>query len=497
MPSTVKNLGTYILLSVFGSLLLISGYLIVSSYTHAIKTAEHDQLERLKSIASTAVLFLDGDKHEQLVDNYIKKDAILSNTENVDYQNLRDQLLEVYQSNDLHSPIYTLVYRPELEHFCFVVTSAENPYYMHSYESFPQILKDNFNEGGVVPQYKDEHGVWLSAFAPLKNSKGQVVAVLQVDQHFEEFISNAQKKMYTKAIVAIILIVLVSSLLLRFLRLLLRNDRLAREQLAHSKQLIENKNKNIVSSIQYAKRIQDAMLPPIDRVKKQLPNFNVFFKPRDIVSGDFYWFAETDDKIYIAAADCTGHGVPGAFLSLLGNSKLNEIIASGTFSSPCQILCELDKKIKKSLNQESVDANQKTQDGMDIALCSISKDKKVLEFAGAYRPLVYIRNNKIGEIKANKFPIGGTQVVTGGKDFTKHQINIEAGDTFYLFSDGFPDQFGGEKGKKYMLKNFKQLLLKISDESWEEFSDLFMEEYEHWVGERKQLDDILVIGIKF
>ncbi len=263
---------------------------------------------------------------------------------------------------------------------------------------------------------------------------------------------------------------------------------------------IAEQNKNITDSIIYAQRIQKAVLPPVTYIGDILPDHFILLKPRDIVSGDFYWAAKRESKIIITAADCTGHGVPGAFMSLLGVSFLNNIVNTLKIDEvhPHIILNKLRDKIKTSLRQTG--EAKESKDGMDMALCVIDNDEKIVEFAGANNSMLVVRNNEIEKIKADKMPVG-----IHHKDktsFKNNIIKIQKGDVYYIYSDGYIDQFGGEKGRKFMVKRFKQIILKNHKESMKNQKELFNKEIENWMNfdqdkRYEQIDDILLVGFKF
>ncbi|WP_375561973.1 SpoIIE family protein phosphatase [Bernardetia sp. OM2101] len=259
---------------------------------------------------------------------------------------------------------------------------------------------------------------------------------------------------------------------------------------------IEEKNKSITASINYAKRIQEAMLPKIEKIKESLPNSFVLFKPKDIVSGDFYYFHKVDNKIIIAAIDCTGHGVPGAFMSLIGNELLNAILDKNIFT-PSQILTNLNQKIDKALQQTDLSIRS-TRDGMDAAICMIDLENNKLEFAGAKNPLVYIQNNEVHVIKGDRTSVGGNLAKKQQKQFTNHTISIDSTTSFYIYSDGFQDQFGGEEDVTYNTTRFKQTLLEISTSPFSEQKEVLETIFEDWKGKQRrgQMDDVLVIGFE-
>ncbi len=252
---------------------------------------------------------------------------------------------------------------------------------------------------------------------------------------------------------------------------------------------IETQNKNITASINYAKRIQDAILPIQEQISKALPHSFILYKPKDIVSGDFYWFAERSEKQILVVADCTGHGIPGAFMSLLGTSIIYQLVYLQGIISPDMVLYELNNSIRRILKQ---DINSKIQEGMDVAICMIDQQNKTIEFAGAYRPLYYIQNRQVFEIKGDKLCVGG-----GGEErvFTKHIVDISQPTCLYLFSDGYQDQYGEESKKKLGAKFFKEMLFEIHEQPVEIQKQILEERLIWWQGSEKQIDDVLVVGV--
>ncbi len=259
------------------------------------------------------------------------------------------------------------------------------------------------------------------------------------------------------------------------------------------KEGLASKNKEITDSINYAKRIQQAKLPQKEEIYAVLKQCFILFKPKDIVSGDFYFFHKTDSCTLIAAADCTGHGVPGALMSMVGSEQLNEAVQRTTDTS--EILKFINQGIKTSLRQTNAD--ESSRDGMDIALCSFNKEQTILKYAAANRPIWIIRNgqNIIEEIKATKKAIAG--FTENDTHFETHEIQLNKGDTIYIFTDGYADQFGAENGKKLTTKKMKELLLLIQNKSMSEQEEFLNNFIENWKAQTEQVDDILIIGIRF
>ncbi|MBN8697429.1 MAG: tetratricopeptide repeat protein [Bacteroidetes bacterium] len=266
-----------------------------------------------------------------------------------------------------------------------------------------------------------------------------------------------------------------------------------KEQIELQHAQLEHKNKEITDSIKYAKNLQLAILPPDNQVKALLPDSFVLYKPKDIVSGDFYWVEEWGNSVMVAAADCTGHGVPGAFMSIVGNNLLQQAVNVFGLTRPALILNNVNKNISRMLHQTE-DASS-VKDGMDVALLSIEKGTRKIQFAGAYNPMWILSNGQITEIAADKHPVGAF-VGEELKQFTNHELELNKGDIVYVFTDGYADQFGGPKGKKFKYSQLKEILLANAHLSMQEQKEKLNEIIESWKGNLEQIDDILIIGIK-
>jgi serine phosphatase RsbU (regulator of sigma subunit)/CHASE3 domain sensor protein len=272
------------------------------------------------------------------------------------------------------------------------------------------------------------------------------------------------------------------------------------EEVVRQKEEIETKNqelevlyKHVTDSIKYAKRIQEAILPPDSLVKRVLPNSFVLYKPKDIVSGDFYWIDEKDGKTMFAAVDCTGHGVPGAFMSIVGYNILKHSVNNNNFTTPALILDALNEGVSETLHHGHEESNAK--DGMDLSFCTIDYKKMELQYAGAFNPLYIIREGELLQTKADKFPIG-LFLGEEKKKFTNHTFKLQHGDVIYIFSDGYADQFGGPNGKKFMANHFRDLLLGVHKFPIDKQKEILNKTIEEWRGPLDQVDDILVIGVK-
>jgi PAS domain S-box-containing protein len=260
-------------------------------------------------------------------------------------------------------------------------------------------------------------------------------------------------------------------------------------------ELIRKKNKSISDSINYAFNIQSALMPTEENLHKVFPNSFMFYKPKDVVSGDYPWLFKKDDSIFIGSMDCTGHGVPGALMSIIGYFLQDAIIHQNAELSAGDVLNKLHFSVVEKLKQQ--EPQSKINDGMDAAFCKINLKKKELDFAGAHRPLYHVSRNVLTEIKGDKFPVGSTQY-RNRKDFKNHIIKINSGDTIFFMTDGFPDQFGGPTGKqRFTSERVSNLIQENVHLSIFQIGNLFRTTYDEWKGNLSQLDDVLVIGLKF
>jgi serine phosphatase RsbU (regulator of sigma subunit) len=266
-----------------------------------------------------------------------------------------------------------------------------------------------------------------------------------------------------------------------------------KEEIECQRDLLAEQQKHIMDSIQYSKRLQTAILPTHEFIKELFPESFVYYKPKDIISGDFYWFHQHGNKRYFSAIDCTGHGVPGALVSMVGQNWLNYAVKDLQLEKPSEILDALNNGVKATFKEKDDDTSVK--DGMDLALCCVDYDTMTLEFAGAYNPVLIISNGEHTQIKGDKFPIGAFFRGNAGA-FTNHTVKVNRNDIVYVFSDGFADQFGGPDNFKFLTKRFRELLIQIHQKPLAEQYEILDSTLRDWVGSLEQVDDITVIGIK-
>jgi serine phosphatase RsbU (regulator of sigma subunit) len=298
---------------------------------------------------------------------------------------------------------------------------------------------------------------------------------------------------YSISVICIILLlVILQTRALVKTRRLLKEKEQALDLIEMQKGELELKDKDITDSLIYAQRIQEALLPSEAYFRKHFEDSFILFKPKHIVSGDFYWIGEKDEKIFIVAADCTGHGVPGALMSMIGLEIVEKTINEENIEVPSKILAVMNKGLEKTFSREK-NIGTIIRDGMDIGLCVIDRKRKKVEYAGAFLPLYLIRDDSLVEIMADKIIIG---MNPEGKPYTDHEIDLLENDIFYIFSDGYVDQFGGAENKKFMYRRFRYLLLTIHNFPVNDQKSILEENIRTWMGMNEQVDDMMVIGFR-
>jgi serine phosphatase RsbU (regulator of sigma subunit) len=296
---------------------------------------------------------------------------------------------------------------------------------------------------------------------------------------------QAHRNIYFVITALIIIIALVA------IKLLLLNKK-TNKILKSKNEIIEEKNKSITDSINYAKRLQNAILPSTETVNSILPEHFILYEPKDIISGDFYWVSQHDNKFMVAAIDCTGHGVPGALLSIVGHNAINQSVNEMGITRPDEVMDSMNTIIKKILHQ---DKGSDIRDGMDMALCTFDKATNTLEYCGANNPMYLVSDGKLNIIKASKLTVGSLQEDVKGKP-ENHVIPMKKGECFYIFSDGYADQFGGKDNKKFKTARMQELLLSLKDKPMPQQKQIIRDAFISWKGANEQVDDVLVIGVR-
>ena len=349
-------------------------------------------------------------------------------------------------------------------------------------------LKDSTTN---LSQLKQQAQLELNFVNALKEKQDSIIRAEK--QHQRDLVQAAKSRQQEALVIGGVVAVITAILIIIIVFRSYQKERNSKQIIKQQKTIVEAKNKEILDSINYAKKIQEAIIPSAIEMNNVFPHHFVLLLPRDIVSGDFYWIGTKLNYVFVAVADCTGHGVPGGFMSMLGTALLNEIINEKEIYEPADILDLLKFKIIMALRQ-SENVNE-AKDGMDIALCRIHKLTNELTFAGANNSMHLLRKDRLIELKGDKQPIGISHFNTT-QQFIQQSVSLQKDDLIYLFTDGYPDQFGGEFGKKFKYKQLEELLLSIHHRDMHEQLEILEEVHKDWKGGLDQVDDICILGIK-
>jgi serine phosphatase RsbU (regulator of sigma subunit) len=492
---------------IYITILLVTAFFLIFNYYNQLSLQESRQYDKLKAIVTSTAVNLNGDSHQLMMANNLSPDDINSPESDSIYHIIKTNLSKAVSLNNLNSAMYTLIYDEDKDQFYYGVRSDDFVDYRNQYKKYPKALKERMNVGGTIPMYETENGIWLSAFYPIKNAKNEVVAILEADVDFTEFKAMVNSQYLKQALIALAVVLLITFILIPYSRRILNEDERKKRIFLQQKLIIEQSHKEIKASMTYAKRIQSAILPSLKLIQKNIEQSFVLYKPKDIVAGDFYWMefqGLPKNEVLFAACDCTGHGIPGAMVSVICNNALNRAAREYKLTEPGVIL----DKSREIVIEEFEKSDDIVKDGMDISLVHIKfiekegTKKTSVKWAGANNPLWVLRNDEdtITQLKPNKQPVG---VHSKSSAFTTHSLELNEGDLLYLFTDGYQDQFGGvdfssrqSGGKKFKAVKLKELLVSIRNESMEQQKEILDKKFEEWRGGLEQVDDVCVIGVR-
>lgn len=470
-------------------IIVLSTFFLVFGYYDQLDLQEKGQYNKLKAVASSIAMDMDGDEIATLMQAYPEKDGITSREENGIYRKYSDIMNRVVKYNNINSPMYVLVYDFENKTFAYSIRSDNNVYFRHRYVNYPKVLIEKMETGGTIPRYDTENGTWISAFYPIHSADGKVVGLLEADEDFTSFIDDVRSQFLNGAIVMLIIVVIMAVIVLMYARRILRAEEKQKSLLLEQKKTIERKNMNINDSINYALKIQSSLLPSEGTFSSLFADYFILYCPKDIVSGDFYWMEQIDDDIYVAVADCTGHGVPGAMVSVICSNALNRVVKEMKMRNTGEILDHVTEVVTDHFSK----GDHRMRDGMDIAFCRINLKTMVLEYSGANNPVYVVSQNEFQSLPSSRQPIGE---YPNRKEFESIELQLKPGDQVYLFSDGYADQFGGPAGKKFRSQKFRELIKTASKLPMNQQRDLLERRFLDWRNDLDQVDDVCVLGIR-
>lgn len=488
-----KNKSTRVLVYFYLLIIVLGVFFEFSSYFQQKRFLSQATYARLQPIAKFAASEIDAYRLKNLLNNNVQKDDLTHVKQNDNYFKIHAALKRVYELEEVKSPIYILIYDEQRDVFRYVVRSDDQMYYLHKYHEYPGSLLELYKngQGGSLPIYESENGEWLSAVEPILDGQGNVIAIVEVDENARLYFEEVRKHFVQEFIYIFTGILAIALILIPVVRKILIDEKKRLDEITHQRDTIEEFSNEVQASVRYASALQKALVRPLES-NEVVQNVFIVNKPRDIVSGDFRWYADSDEYYYIAVADCTGHGVPGAMLSVIGSTILNMLLKQENNPTPGKLLESFDELFSAYINMKSEGLRR---DGMDIGVVRVCKKNSEIIFAGGYNDLFYKTNNEIVRIKGNRYPVGGGEDYVK-KGFTDHEIKIEGKKQFFLFSDGFQDQFGGHEGKKLGKKGWLNILNNTSEIPLKKRSKYVDNSMMKWQGDNFQVDDMLLVSFE-
>jgi serine phosphatase RsbU (regulator of sigma subunit) len=470
----------------YSGLLLCCAVTLVGIYRSDLQKKTQSAKTQLRSITGTAAGHLESAHLTRLLEKYDARGTIIRNTQDASYYVLHSALSRTQLANELELPMLLLAYDSAKQELQTVVTSAERPQFRHAYDGPSDFIMAAHASSNGVEVRTAQHGDLLLAAAPLLTPDGDAVAVVLVQRSLATLAQGAEQQLLRNIVLAIAFFVLLGVALFRSIGRWVqqaeqKHDRLAK---AHG---------DVQDNLLYAGKITRALVPPLDAYRHAFAEAFVLDKPKHAVGGDFHWMHRTEEgTCWIATADCTGHGASGAIVAALGVSLLTEVVTQAPKHDPAYVLAELNRRMVRALHQEG--RSRGAGDGMDIALCHVDQQRREVLFAGAYRPLYWIHEGQLNVINGDRKPIGGSQHELD-RTFAVHRLMYAPGDRFYLFSDGYTDQFGGPERRKFMGARLGEALLHSAAMAMQEQHLHLERTFAEWMGELEQVDDVCMLGI--
>jgi len=492
MALSLRHLGVRVFIAIYLGLAVLSVYFIHTGYFGGLKMAEQGELARLKSITATLSMQVDGDEMAALLQRFpLWNNDTMRLREDSIYLKYVDLFRAAYGVNGLKTPIYTLT-REAVDGRLFIGVASNGPqvYGLH-YASHVEEHLDIYESGGVIPRYEDDYGVWLSALCPIVDSEGNVVAALEADIPFDSFLMYAREDLLRNVLYALLLFVAVGAVLTLFIRRVLQEDAANRRALDEAHLRIARKKDDLESSIRYAAQIQANIYPREEEMAAFLRGHTVLDMPHGVVSGDFHWFHRLGhDRALLAVCDCTGHGVPGALMSIMGNNFLNGGILLG-HTTPRALLEHLDHRVCETFHSSG-----NSTDGMDIGLCLIDRRAQTITYCGAKRPLTIIAaDGSTATVEGARRSIGQGRMLGGSVPFVETVLPIDPTAIYFLYSDGLQDQFGGPKSRKLGHRRLLQWLTELSAAPLTAATATELRRrITAWQGSEEQTDDMCLMG---
>jgi len=475
-----------VLFVLYGTLLVLGVVLIAWLHSGQKRTLRQEAASRLSGITGTLATQLDGDRVRRLLEAYDSRGMLVRCDQDPWYYVLHEALRRSAEASTLEAPLRLVAYDPDKQELQVVVSSEKRPALRDPVVSpSAKSLIDHLTGARIGPD-RLHASDRVTVLDPVRDGTGAIAALLIAEQPMVTLDRSAIARLWRNIGLFAVVLLVISVFLFRSVGRMVQG-----EEDAHS--ALRTRHDGVNDSIAYAGKIQGALIPKPERFREMFDDFFVLNRPKDLVSGDFHWYQRIDDHCcYVATADCTGHGFPGAMMAAIGCSLLNELVAQHPHADPAELLGSLNERMVHALDQRG--RQRGAGDGMDIALCRIDRQQKEILFAGAFRPLYWLHQGQITVINGDRQPIGGSHHGPARK-FTVHRVAYHTGDRIYLFSDGYVDQFGGPERRKFMTARFSELLLAHQHLPLQAQHDLLERTFLKWKGAEEQVDDVCVLGI--
>jgi len=474
-----------VLLAVYAALFVLCIAVIAFVHQGEQKARRSQGLAQLQSITATLSEQIPSGHIGSLLERYDARGLVIKNTQDAWYYVLHERLSRSAVRNELELPLEILVHDTVKHELQVIVTSAEEPRFRFPWDADAEIILAHYGTAGHTTR-NTAGGPELIAFEPVRDPSGKVMGMV-VARHASDMASTAARSSLLRNIgIALAVFGLIGFLLFRYVGGWLSAD-------AEDHQRIKARNEDMTDGMEYAAKIQRALVPSALIYDELFAESFIIDRPKDLVSGDFHWVYRIDaDTCYVAAADCTGHGLPGAMMAAIGCSLLNEVVPQHADKDPAEILSVLHTRMVAALNQKG--KQRGAGDGMDVALCRVDRKANEILFAGAFRPLYWLHQEQLSVINGDRRPVGGGHHHEDRK-FTSHRLAYLPGDRIYLFSDGYVDQFGGPERKRFMTTRLHDLILQNKHLPLKEQALVIERAFLEWKGPLEQMDDVCMLGL--
>lgn len=481
-----KTTSRKVLFTLYGTLLVLSVALIAWLHNGQLKSLRSQAFARMGGVTGTLGAQLDGGRVARLLERYDSRGMLIASTQDAWYYVMHETLKKAAHANGLDAPIQVLAYDTGKSELQVVVTSSDPPMLREPFDSGASSEVVAYLRSDRVDAMQGVYGDVVATFDAVRNTRGRVVGVVYTSSPLSALDGIARGRLWRNIIACAVAFVIIGIFLVRSVGRMVEREEAARD---HWRQ----RHEGITDSIAYAGKIQGALVPRAEQFHEMFADHFVLNRPKDVVSGDFHWYHRlSEDTCLVAAADCTGHGLPGAMMAAIGCSLLNELVTRHPHKDPAELLGLLSERMVGALNQSG--QRMGAGDGMDVALCRIDRRAREILFAGAFRPLYWMHDGQLTVINGDRKPVGGSQHGDQRK-FTVHRVAYHPGDRLYLFSDGYVDQFGGPERKKFMSARFNEMLASNQHLPMREQAAVLDRAFLEWKGSNEQVDDICVVGL--